>query len=939
MTQPGPDVTVVVIGYNDATRLPRAIASVQRQTLRNLEIVVVDDASTDDTADVVRAMAVEDPRIRYTCLPANSGGCSAPRNAGVELARAPWVMFCDSDDEYERHACKNLLLAAERLDADVVCGAAERVDIRTGTARRWKPELHDHESVADGLVEMPELLADTISVNKIYRRSLLVDNGIRFPDGLLFEDQLFTLEAMAHARRVASIPQTVYRWYVDELSDEPSITQRRHEADNVDSRIEINRRIDAFLAAPGREALREIKDRKFLRHDLYLYLAVMLDVDDATALTLMERLRPYVASVNLAPAWQLRTGLRVAIYHLLVGDLDGIRAAMRMVKWAAVVDAPITSLDGRQHWACEHLDSDDAPGGFPSREWLDVTELHLPLVPFSQRRFLHRLDDLNVTSGRVVATGSSVDYDGSLADAETVELQFVIGRSRLVASVPAAWTGRAGDRRTWRADGALVDRLDRPLADTDHGAVCLAVSAGAGVNVTSVRSDHESQQDALLELPVRDPRVPDVLDVHAVANGGVGWTAEQSPTHQDAVRRHERRMGLPGTGALARAWDRARRHFLTPAMVRLGAALPARRMVVFDTSSTRTRNDSVRALSERLRVMRPDIRQAWVHRGRPASVPAYAAPLERLTWAHRWAAARARWLVDDGTASMGVRVRSAGRVVYVSDGVPLQRVGLDDPSVLSGSAARADVTRRARRWSTAVVPSAFAADVVRRGHDFSGDVIETGMLRADALLAKARTGTREERRAALDLDVGRSIVVYAPALRAPRTGPTEALINLDEWAAALGTQAYLVIAGDPREPIEDARTLRHGVRVLTAAEQAGDFLAACDLLVTDYSSLVGDAAVAGIPTVLFQPDRQTFIDRIHGIYVEPSSIAPTAETTGELIALVREFLADTAGWSAKHAAAMGAYAAEYCGAADGASADRAVEALWPAATGRGGADR
>ena len=63
-----PDVSVVVISYNDAARLPRAIRSVQRQTLRSLEIIVVDDASTDATADVVRRLAQDDPRIRYERL-------------------------------------------------------------------------------------------------------------------------------------------------------------------------------------------------------------------------------------------------------------------------------------------------------------------------------------------------------------------------------------------------------------------------------------------------------------------------------------------------------------------------------------------------------------------------------------------------------------------------------------------------------------------------------------------------------------------------------------------------------------------------------------------------------------------------------------------------------------------------------------------------------
>ena len=82
MTEQSPDVTVVVISFNDAARLPRAVRSIQRQTLRNLEIVVVDDASTDDTEAVVRAIALKDPRVRYERLAENSGGLQRPAQSG-----------------------------------------------------------------------------------------------------------------------------------------------------------------------------------------------------------------------------------------------------------------------------------------------------------------------------------------------------------------------------------------------------------------------------------------------------------------------------------------------------------------------------------------------------------------------------------------------------------------------------------------------------------------------------------------------------------------------------------------------------------------------------------------------------------------------------------------------------------------------------------------
>jgi CDP-glycerol glycerophosphotransferase len=927
-----PDVTVVVIGYNDAERIERAIQSVRRQTLRNLEIVVVDDASTDGTADVVARLAAQDDRIRYVRLATNSGGCSAPRNEGLALARAPWVMFCDSDDEYERHACKNLLLTAERLDADIVCGAAERIDLQSGRTRRWRPELHDRLVVADGLVDYPDLLADTISVNKIYRRQLLVDNGISFPEGLLFEDQLFTLEAMASAGRVASIPETVYHWYVDELSDEPSITQRRKEAANVESRIEINRRIDAFLAVDGRAAIREIKDLKFLRHDLYLYLAVMLDVDDETARVLMDRLRPYVESVNLAPAWQLRTGLRVAIYHLLVGDLEGIRAAMRMVKWGSVVDATIVADGGREFWACEHLGEDLAPGGFPTQDWLDVTELGLLSVPFTQRRFLHRVDGLSLVDGRVVASGTSVDYDGSLAASEEIELRFIVGRSRLVASVRATWTGEPGPRRTWRAEGQLVDRRDRPLAEGDRGTIALATSRGWLWNVTGVRADRSIEPGGAARLAGVDaPAEPDLLAVQPAPNAAIGWRAEQSP-----ARRQARNSGSrpPGVDRAVSGWSKLNDTKITPVLARLATSLPSRELVLFDTTSGRVVNDSVRALSQYLHDHRPELAQAWVHRDRPDRVPPHCAPMARLSRDHRLAAARARWLIDDGGAPVGLKTSADAAVIYVSDGLPIVRIGLDDPSVAADDAARREIRRRARRWTTLVAPSGFASAVLRRAYDFDGDVLEAGILRADHVVSTRLEPARSMARAVLDLDLDRPVVLYAPALRTASKEPTESLIDLRAWAKALGDRVYLVIAPDPLQPIEDTTSLRNAVRVLTPVDRLNDVLPACDLLVSDYSSAIGDAALAAIPTIAFQPDREVFVNRSHGLYVDPATFAPSAGTTEQLIERVTTFLDGTDAWRDEHAARQRAFAEDHCGPADGESLRRTVDALWPLAQGR-----
>jgi teichuronic acid biosynthesis glycosyltransferase TuaG len=91
-------VSVIVPAYNAEARLGETLASLQAQTLRDVEILVVDDCSRDGTAGLVEACAAADPRVRYLRMPHNSGGPAGPRNMGVAQARSEWVAFCDADD-------------------------------------------------------------------------------------------------------------------------------------------------------------------------------------------------------------------------------------------------------------------------------------------------------------------------------------------------------------------------------------------------------------------------------------------------------------------------------------------------------------------------------------------------------------------------------------------------------------------------------------------------------------------------------------------------------------------------------------------------------------------------------------------------------------------------------------------------------------------------
>ena len=113
-----PLVSVVIPTYNRSTWVIGAIESIRRQTFDNLEIIVVDDGATDDTAGRVTAQSAEDPRVSY--LYQANRGVSAARNAGLARARGEFIAFLDSDDLWLPQKLARQLDLLEKPDVDVV---------------------------------------------------------------------------------------------------------------------------------------------------------------------------------------------------------------------------------------------------------------------------------------------------------------------------------------------------------------------------------------------------------------------------------------------------------------------------------------------------------------------------------------------------------------------------------------------------------------------------------------------------------------------------------------------------------------------------------------------------------------------------------------------------------------------------------------------------
>ncbi|MDR3364541.1 MAG: glycosyltransferase [Clostridiales Family XIII bacterium] len=184
-------VSVIVPVYNTGKYLRKCMESLLSQTLGEIEIVCVNDVSTDGSLDILREYQNTDPRVRVFNH-AENGGLSCARNTGINVSHALYIQYCDSDDWFEPEMCKTMYDAISGSGADIaVCGA----NVIYEANKEMKASDDNYYRVKfGGVVEIRNehiLNTDVNSWDKIYRRSILEDNDIRFPPGLYYEDAYF----------------------------------------------------------------------------------------------------------------------------------------------------------------------------------------------------------------------------------------------------------------------------------------------------------------------------------------------------------------------------------------------------------------------------------------------------------------------------------------------------------------------------------------------------------------------------------------------------------------------------------------------------------------------------------------------------------------------------------------------------------------------------
>jgi glycosyltransferase involved in cell wall biosynthesis len=201
-----PKVSVIVPVFEPGPLIAPLIATLRHQTLpaAERELIFVDDGSRDGTAERLDELAREQPGVRVLHIP-NSGWPGRPRNVGLDAAQGEFVFFADHDDWLEPDALDRLYAATAEHGADIVIGKV------VGHGGRRTPQLSPVDRHGLTAADAPLGL---LTPHKLFRRALLEQHGLRFPEGeQRLEDHLFTVPAFFAAERISVLVSfPVYHW-------------------------------------------------------------------------------------------------------------------------------------------------------------------------------------------------------------------------------------------------------------------------------------------------------------------------------------------------------------------------------------------------------------------------------------------------------------------------------------------------------------------------------------------------------------------------------------------------------------------------------------------------------------------------------------------------------------------------------------------------------
>ncbi|MCI9559123.1 MAG: glycosyltransferase [Lachnospiraceae bacterium] len=222
-------ISVIIPVYNVENYLKRCIESVIKQTYKNLEIILVDDGSTDHSADICDEYAQKDKRI--IVIHKKNGGLSSARNAGIGIATGDFIGFVDSDDYISENMYRNLLALILKGNYDIsVCGIC-----RTDGKRKWIKRdrsivTYKRDEYLKKILKINSHDPNHFACNKLYKKELFEDSTVRYPESLTCEDVEGTFRIILKSKKIIESKWVGYYYWINP----ESITASKYGKNNLD---------------------------------------------------------------------------------------------------------------------------------------------------------------------------------------------------------------------------------------------------------------------------------------------------------------------------------------------------------------------------------------------------------------------------------------------------------------------------------------------------------------------------------------------------------------------------------------------------------------------------------------------------------------------------------------------------------------------------------
>ena len=231
-------ISVIIPVYNVENYLKECLDSVTSQTLEDMEIICIDDGSTDNSSDILKEYSKKDNRIKI--ITKENGGQATARNLGIKEAQGEYIAFVDSDDFIEPTMFEKLYTKAKDNNLDLaMCKIAtynnQTEEIKDnvwyymlGVFRDFEKDIFTHKDTKEFTCKIA-----VTPYNKIYKTNLLKDNDILFPEGLIFEDEKFFFDVYLRAKKASIVNEFLYYYRVNRKGSTVDISKENDYSDII----------------------------------------------------------------------------------------------------------------------------------------------------------------------------------------------------------------------------------------------------------------------------------------------------------------------------------------------------------------------------------------------------------------------------------------------------------------------------------------------------------------------------------------------------------------------------------------------------------------------------------------------------------------------------------------------------------------------------------